>query len=711
MAKVVLRAPTAKVVLKASTLKDAPKHLAARRARRRLTAKVVPKVASAKNVPRADAPKVPVLTRKARAPISVGRPPIKIRKHIPPRTHKIPAPMSPGQKNIPKAPRVTPKKNQTLTPKDRAPLSQFPPNLLVPLAVRVHPLLPSAMTPVEPKTPNPSAEDKFADWQDRTPQAGDKAGTPYSAVIPLTPHTGTPKTVAGVMTPKTQTGAMTPRTPGGRYGKALSEASTAPTSAEGLMRQRISREVVTSVPVPSESEAITLGHHGHGQEPMRISALWYLNVHAPPPFEWLRTQAVLYPNVLILTWIAPIGGRGVVTLDLVNCTEPSPSHPSARDDVGSVAARLQSADLAETLCPFQLLYTDGVERLDTPRRRVRWVRAIWDVLATIARGPPRALTDGSESESGTLQRSSSVRSHSSEGSATTSFVAPAVDSADTASVIPYVPRETADDMSVASLVPPSRAPSSRRTASMADLELEADIDRALGRTPAPASSSSEEDSNFLSPPRSRSRVSGSDRSGYRTPTTDRARSSRYSASNVTGQEDTCVPTDTEQSTVRGVRIVADSISFRGSSSARGDTYDALSTGYGSTGRSESVVSTVVSSRRRTLSGLSSSGSGLSRSHGLRRPKRERTLSVSPAASRRQSLAIEPSDSRSESSGSYNSFQTRSELLSGSQAPSTYGFIAYEVCETSDMSEFTIDQTGSRARTVIWCSSHTNYLMI
>lgn len=116
---------------------------------------------------------------------------------------------------------------------------------------------------------------------------------------------------------------------------------------------------------------------------MRISALWYLNVHAPPPFEWLRTQAVLYPNVLILTWIAPTGGRGVVTLDLVNCTEvrsaPSPSHPSARDDVGSVAARLQSADLAETLCPFQLLYADGVERLgtDTARERVRWVGAIW----------------------------------------------------------------------------------------------------------------------------------------------------------------------------------------------------------------------------------------------------------------------------------------------------------------------------------------------
>ncbi|CAE6495960.1 unnamed protein product, partial [Rhizoctonia solani] len=356
-----------------------------------------------------------------------------------------------------------------------------------------------------------------------------------------------------------------------------------------------------------ESEAITLGHHG--QEPMRISALWYLNVHAPPPFEWLRTQAVLYPNVLILTWIAPTGGRGVVTLDLVNCTEvrsaPSPSHPSARDDVGSVAARLQSADLAETLCPFQLLYTDGVERLgtDTARERVRWVGAIWDVLATIARGPPRALTDASESEAGTLQRSSSVRSHSSEGSATTSFVAPAADIAETASVISYLPLETADDMSVKNLMPPSRTPSLRRTASMADLELEADIDRALGRTPAPPTVTSESDSNFLSPPRTRSqRYSDSDGSGYRTPTTDKARSSRYSPSNVTGREDTTyVPTDTEHSTVRGVRIVADSISFRGSTSTRGDGFDALSTGYGSTARSEGVVSSATYSRRRTLS--------------------------------------------------------------------------------------------------------------
>jgi hypothetical protein len=92
--------------------------------------------------------------------------------------------------------------------------------------------------------------------------------------------------------------------------------------------------------------------------------------------------------MLLLSWIAPGGGRGVVTLDLLNCTEvrsvPSPPHSSAREDVGTIAARTQVAegqgpDLMELLCPFQLLYTDGVERLaaESARKRVRWVSAVW----------------------------------------------------------------------------------------------------------------------------------------------------------------------------------------------------------------------------------------------------------------------------------------------------------------------------------------------
>ncbi|KAG8726449.1 hypothetical protein FRC10_007117 [Ceratobasidium sp. 414] len=268
------------------------------------------------------------------------------------------------------------------------------------------------------------------------------------------------------MTPSTQAGAMTPRTPGGRFGKALSEASTTPTSAEGLMHQSMSREIVNSAPVQSESEAIGLGHNG--QDPARISALWYLNVHTPPPLEWLRTQAVLYPNVLTLMWIELAGGRGVVTLDLVNCTgvrsAPPPSHPSARDDVGRVAARLQSLELAETLCAFQLLYADGVEWLgtDTARERVRWVGAIWEVLATISCAPMRTVTERSASPTLSLQRSPSVRSSSSEGSASTQFVPPFETIPDMATTLSRqssfaMPRQTADDMSVGTLIPPGRA--------------------------------------------------------------------------------------------------------------------------------------------------------------------------------------------------------------------------------------------------------------
>lgn len=77
------------------------------------------------------------------------------------------------------------------------------------------------------------------------------------------------------------------------------------------------------------------------------------------------------PSSLLLSWLAPGPGRGIVALDLVNCTNvqsaPSPTHPSARDDVGTVAARLQSSardgqPLMDMLVLFHMLYADGVER-------------------------------------------------------------------------------------------------------------------------------------------------------------------------------------------------------------------------------------------------------------------------------------------------------------------------------------------------------------
>ncbi|KAG8921124.1 hypothetical protein FRC01_000399 [Tulasnella sp. 417] len=173
--------------------------------------------------------------------------------------------------------------------------------------------------------------------------------------------------------------------------------------------------------------------------------LWSLNVHSGSPFTYVRTLAILYPTQLVLSWIAPGGGRGVVTLDLVNCTEvrsvPSPAHHSAQNDIGSIAAREQSAapgadNLIEILCPFQLLYGDGVERLaaESARERVRWVGAIWDALSrattiaaqsTRASSPPLSLRLTPSIRSlRSEQTEQTSRTTSTEGSRSTTFLPP-----------------------------------------------------------------------------------------------------------------------------------------------------------------------------------------------------------------------------------------------------------------------------------------------
>ncbi|KAI9510652.1 hypothetical protein F5148DRAFT_1177465 [Russula earlei] len=137
--------------------------------------------------------------------------------------------------------------------------------------------------------------------------------------------------------------------------------------------------------------------------------------------------------MLLLSWIAQGGGHGIVTLDLLNCTEvrsvASPTHPSARDDVGTTAAKAQTANtqaesfgelgLMETLCPFQLFYSNGVERLgaESARERVRWVSAIWGFLTAQSQCPIdpkhsllRALCIQSGQCAGSLSRQLSLHS-------------------------------------------------------------------------------------------------------------------------------------------------------------------------------------------------------------------------------------------------------------------------------------------------------------
>jgi hypothetical protein len=123
-------------------------------------------------------------------------------------------------------------------------------------------------------------------------------------------------------------------------------------------------------------------------QPLRVGHLWYLHVHREEPFIWIRCRAILFRTQLQLSWVEHGGGRAVINLDLLNCHEVrssrAPFHRDAWDDIGSIAARNQANpdqafDFVNDLCPFQLLYEDGVERLaaSSQRERVRWVGAIW----------------------------------------------------------------------------------------------------------------------------------------------------------------------------------------------------------------------------------------------------------------------------------------------------------------------------------------------
>ncbi|KAF8422163.1 hypothetical protein L210DRAFT_3654221 [Boletus edulis BED1] len=195
---------------------------------------------------------------------------------------------------------------------------------------------------------------------------------------------------------------------------------------------------VNSNIIPPPFDMAELGAYAQdSREPLHKGDLWYLNVHSGPPYCWQRCEALLYPHMLLLSWIAPAGGRGGITLDLLNCMEvrsvPSPSHPSVKEDVGTIAARTQIAEgscppLMELLCPFQLLYSDGVERLaaKSARQRTRWVGAIWDALDRSVTLPSRSELGSPTGSIGTIRTMTMTTSASGSGSssASTVFVPP-----------------------------------------------------------------------------------------------------------------------------------------------------------------------------------------------------------------------------------------------------------------------------------------------
>ncbi|KAG8795280.1 hypothetical protein FRC17_008153, partial [Serendipita sp. 399] len=256
----------------------------------------------------------------------------------------------------------------------------------------------------------------------------------------------------------------------------------------------------------------------NSEEPLRIGSLWYLHVHTGDErFRWIKCKAVLFRSQLQLTWVEAGGGKAIIGLDLLNCHEvrsvPSPSHTSAWDDIGNVAARAQALEEGPDsrigeLCPFQMLYEDGVERLGagSPRERVRWVAAIWDALnrASIpSRSTSPVHSVGTIPSQRSSQRSGGTSSGSRNGSASTVFIPADEDIPDIGSTISSLTRSSfhsgsrtssssyqtgtrprsLDDTSIVShgddllspsdpriAIAPSRSSSLRRTASMTDLD-------------------------------------------------------------------------------------------------------------------------------------------------------------------------------------------------------------------------------------------------
>ncbi|GJE86399.1 hypothetical protein PsYK624_024790 [Phanerochaete sordida] len=207
-----------------------------------------------------------------------------------------------------------------------------------------------------------------------------------------------------------------PTSPSRSEGRRRSRRSVTPSMASTPARGRdtprsdvspsvtdASRSEGTPAPAEPIPPPFDISQLGETAEPINIGLLWYLNVHEPPPYRWRRCQAVLYPHMLVLTWIVPGGRRGTIMLDLLNCTSVgtalSPQHPQAADDIGAIAAKEQSRQpgdegLLEMLSPFHLMYEDGTERLgtDSPKERLAWINAIRDALDRPITIPDRSST-------------------------------------------------------------------------------------------------------------------------------------------------------------------------------------------------------------------------------------------------------------------------------------------------------------------------------
>ncbi|TFK53121.1 hypothetical protein OE88DRAFT_1807017 [Heliocybe sulcata] len=376
-----------------------------------------------------------------------------------------------------------------------------------------------------PRSPLTSVRNIVAAWKERTPLGNKTGKAPASVTSGGSARSGQGEGLFSIRrrAERGQARLREQALGSGRSGDPTSYGTVGAGQGEADPRST-SQSISESALLPPPFDIAELGVYARGsQEPLRIGLLWYLNVHAPEPYRWQRCQALLYPHMLLLSWIATGGGRGVVTLDLLNCTEvrsvPTPMHPSAKDDVGTVAAKMQSEEanmnegesgqigetgLVETLCPFQLLYSDGIERLgaESARERVRWVSAVWEALDRSVTIPDRSLTGSPTGSIRTIRSMTSTNTESAtgSGSASTTFMPPLdtiPDLSDLASLSGSSTRtplsrnpsftvsgrtRATDDAAVSGqcylypgdprVIAPSRSSSLRRTSSLTDLDAE-----------------------------------------------------------------------------------------------------------------------------------------------------------------------------------------------------------------------------------------------
>jgi hypothetical protein len=108
-------------------------------------------------------------------------------------------------------------------------------------------------------------------------------------------------------------------------------------------------------------------------QPVNAAPVWYYNVHRLPPYTWNYAEGYLFRNMMLLSWVAPTGGRVVVKLDLLSCVEIRTSRPQGASDI-----TVEREGESHRLQTFELGYGDSIERLgcETRVEMLDWFNSI-----------------------------------------------------------------------------------------------------------------------------------------------------------------------------------------------------------------------------------------------------------------------------------------------------------------------------------------------